>query len=305
MALLPYTMPWLGVLSIAEANGDVRLAQELVAEGADIHAIQHYDDYDGDGHSYDTLDLAAVLVTDKKDFLSLLAEEGEIDHVLATRGESLLRKALVCKNLPVVEVLLDRGVDPNAGMLEGQDVVGSLGRYRDVYGTRGELEMFSHRPSILEILLSRGADVNFAHSKDGYTPLHVAASKDNYEAAEFLLKYGASPNIVDKSGMTPLHYALRHGFFGGRRISIVELLLEHGAFANIKGNDGLTPYEYVVNKYEGSRWESDRTRAAAAAAILLINMVGAEGKDKEGRAPVYWARLLGYKTVQELRDKAR
>ena len=105
--------------------------------------------------------------------------------------------------------------------------------------------------------------------------------------------------------MTPLHYALRHGFYWGRRISIVELLLEHGASANIKGNDGLTPYDYVVNKYEGSRWESDRTRAAAAAAILLINMVGAEGKDKEGRAPVYWARLLGYETVQELRDKAR
>ena len=52
-------------------NGDVRLAQELVEEGANIHDIQHYDDYDGDGHSYDTLDLATVLVTDKVDFLSL------------------------------------------------------------------------------------------------------------------------------------------------------------------------------------------------------------------------------------------
>ena len=181
-------------------NGDVKLAQELVAEGADVRDIQHYDDYEGDGHSYDTLDLATVLMTDKKAFLSLLDEEGEISRILSTRGESLLRKALYGKNLAVAEFLLDHGVDPNAGMLEGEDVIGTLGRYSDVYGTRGELEIFSHKPPILEMLLNRGADVNFANSEDGYTPLHVAASEKNYETMEFLLKHGASPNIVDKTG---------------------------------------------------------------------------------------------------------
>ena len=44
-----------------------------------------------------------------------------------------------------------------------------------------------------EVLLKAGADVN-AKTNDGFTPLHVAAGKNDFTTAEVLLKMGADAN---------------------------------------------------------------------------------------------------------------
>jgi len=44
------------------------------------------------------------------------------------------------------------------------------------------------------------------------TPLHYSVEKNNYEITNLLLDSGANTTLGDKRGLTPLHYAARHGF---------------------------------------------------------------------------------------------
>ncbi|XP_023316437.1 uncharacterized protein LOC111694034 isoform X3 [Trichogramma pretiosum] len=44
-----------------------------------------------------------------------------------------------------------------------------------------------------------------AQNKWGLTPLHIAVSRNSVKLVEFLLRRGASPNISDVDGLTPLH----------------------------------------------------------------------------------------------------
>jgi ankyrin repeat protein len=63
---------------------------------------------------------------------------------------------------------------------------------------------------------------------DGWTAMHEAASSGNTEVLGALLKRGASVNVVDANGSTPLALAALKG-----NHQVVELLLEHGAAKSI------------------------------------------------------------------------
>jgi ankyrin repeat protein len=71
--------------------------------------------------------------------------------------------------------------------------------------------------------LKRGADVN-AKNKDGWAPLHMAASGGHKDVAELLIAKGADVNAKNKWGETPLDLAVKKG-----HISMVVLLKKHGA----------------------------------------------------------------------------
>jgi ankyrin repeat protein len=55
---------------------------------------------------------------------------------------------------------------------------------------------------------------------------------------KLLLEHGADPNIKNKDGITPLHWAV---FKSGVHVEVVKLLLEHGADPNIQNKKGRTP----------------------------------------------------------------
>jgi ankyrin repeat protein len=63
---------------------------------------------------------------------------------------------------------------------------------------------------ILELLFAQGVNVN-EPDKEGFTPLHVAASKGSLEALRFLLEHGSSVHAVDATGMIPLDSARYYG----------------------------------------------------------------------------------------------
>lgn len=65
-------------------------------------------------------------------------------------------------------------------------------------------------------------------SQNGYTPLHIAAKKNQMEIATTLLQYGAETNILTKQGVTPLHLASQEGHG-----DMAALLLEKGAHINV------------------------------------------------------------------------
>ena len=56
-------------------------------------------------------------------------------------------------------------------------------------------------------LIAAGADVNCRSGGGNETPLHLAASHDQLLQYELLTVYGANPNLVNGSNMTPYELA--------------------------------------------------------------------------------------------------
>ncbi|UYV77794.1 hypothetical protein LAZ67_15002307 [Cordylochernes scorpioides] len=81
----------------------------------------------------------------------------------------------------------------------------------------------SGKINIADILLRNGASINIQDSL-GYTPLNAAVQMGNLEMVMFLLSKGADPNIMDYDDGFPLHIAIA---FGNRKA--VELLIFNGA----------------------------------------------------------------------------
>ena len=81
-----------------------------------------------------------------------------------------------------------------------------------------------------------------ARSKDGTTPLHIAAANNSAaEAVSLLLKAGANANTRNRDGRTPLHLAAQ----GNPNPVVTELLLKAGADAKAKDTSGMRPIDYA------------------------------------------------------------
>lgn len=74
---------------------------------------------------------------------------------------------------------------------------------------------------------------NFVDSNGRPCPLHSAAYSGDEKALSTLLKDGVSPNKLDASKSTALHYAALKG-----NIKCAKLLLKHEAEVNLKDNEG-------------------------------------------------------------------
>jgi ankyrin repeat protein len=94
------------------------------------------------------------------------------------------------------------------------------------------------------------------HNKNGYTPLHLAATAGNSEMIECVLRFISDPakaiTMEDYMGAKPLHSACARG-----HLECVELLLAHGA--NVDD----------VNTAKG-RWTPLHYAAAAGYALLRL-----------------------------------
>ncbi|MCD4786252.1 MAG: ankyrin repeat domain-containing protein [Candidatus Eremiobacteraeota bacterium] len=98
-----------------------------------------------------------------------------------------------------------------------------------------------NRKDVIELLISRGVDVNSA-TNSGWTPLHSALSDGRKDMAEFLISKGADVN-GEVDGWTHLHRAVNRG-----DNDIVKFLLRCGANVNARNNDNLTPLYYAMKK---------------------------------------------------------
>lgn len=78
------------------------------------------------------------------------------------------------------------------------------------------------------LLLGHGASMEL-RGRDGYTPLQYAISLDLEGKARFLLDNGASPNVQDIRGLTPLHQAVVSDKLS---LDFIEKLVEAGADVN-------------------------------------------------------------------------
>lgn len=137
-----------------------------------------------------------------KDFEALL-KAGQVEPIKAVfvtcdvnaRGGYTKQSALAFNDLPdeVARWLVENGADISA---------------TDSYGETPLHSRSGHWQGNIGILLELGADVRGVDSR-GNTPLHDAAAVGNAANARTLIDHGAPVDAINKSGLTPLGYALQ------------------------------------------------------------------------------------------------
>jgi ankyrin repeat protein len=122
--------------------------------------------------------------------------------------------------------------------------------------------------AMVELLLSRGADVN-PKENAGQIPLHVAVQNGFQAVVEVLLANKADVNAQNSSGVTPLFLAA-----GRDNPRIVSLLLEHKADVNLPDQSGATP---LINAAHSGHPENLKLLLAAGANPNVETSAGGNG----------------------------
>lgn len=148
-------------------------------------------------------ELLSALATDDIGFFERALSKGaDPNIILPDSGKTLLMEA---KSVPLVELLLKNGADPNI-----RDERGATALHDAVMRRDGAL--------IIPMLIKKGADVNVEDGSER-TPLIRAVVNDKPDLVELFLSLGADARFKTKDGKTALSWAEELGF-----VDIIELL---------------------------------------------------------------------------------
>ena len=260
-------------LHFASSIGHSEIALALLDHGADVNALDaggqtplhrvslkyrsRYEDSESNCHH----------------LAQLMLERGADVNARNKNQESPLHFASFMSNLETARVLLDHGANIHIKNTQGQTPLHIV--------SQGD-EDYRSEPALVDLLLSRGADVN-ARDNDQATPFLLASFRLKLKIVEKLLQNGADVNAMnihgqnalhlvsqtrlyddksgkklgrlllvgrvdmngrDNEGRIPLHMA---GFYG--HVGIAEILLEYAAQVNATDNSGQTPLHQVILGY--------------------------------------------------------
>jgi len=104
-------------------------------------------------------------------------------------------------------------------------------------------EMSGEQRMILHDLISRGANMELKHPRDGLTPLALCAKSGNVEMCELFAKKGIDLNTTDEKGWTPLMYAAVAG-----HEAVVKCLCENECSVNAVDKNGRSVVHHVALK---------------------------------------------------------
>lgn len=216
--------------------------------------------------------------------LGALLDKRANPHARNESGLPVLHSAAV--DLTAVEYLLKRGVNPDSindaeqtlmhtAAIDGnQGLVSMLLKHGAEINFRDkELKtpvFYSRDRKTLDFLLEKGADPNM-QDLEQRTALHHFVINRNYDLAAGILDFSANPNVVDKQKMTPILYPTI--------LAIRKLLLKYGADPSVKMPNGNTLLHVSVQKAKED-----------AIATLLSHKADVNAVDKNGKAPLYYAK---------------
>lgn len=137
---------------------------------------------------------------------------------------------------------------------------------------------------VVKAILVHDTEEVLSADKTGYTALHWAGMRENWDIFKLLLEYGAEVNIVGADGGTPVHWACHHD-----RPDMIKILLSKGGGVNIQNRWGRTPLHAAVRR--GCR---------EVAALLLEKGAKPDAVTNEGWTPLHVAYRSGHKDVIDL-----
>jgi ankyrin repeat protein len=138
------------------------------------------------------------------------------------------------------------------------------------------------RFEVAQFLIDYGAN-STAKNRRKAEPLHYAADNNTWDPAaqvatiECLVRAGANPNSTDKSGVAPIHRAVRT-----RCAAAVQALLLAGAKADLANKSGSTPLHLAVQNTGRSGSGDPEAVEQQRQIILLLLQNGASIKRKDG-----------------------
>jgi ankyrin repeat protein len=141
----------------------------------------------------------------------------------------------------------------------------------------------SHQAASAELLVERGADV-CGRNRRGAEPLHYAADRNQgdpmaqRDVIAYLIEEGANPNALDKSGVAPLHRAVRTRSSEG-----VAALIENGADPLMRNKRGSTPLHLAVQTTGASHSGSDKAREEQGRIVAYLLEHGASPTDRDAK----------------------
>lgn len=165
------------------------------------------------------------------DYVAALIDAGADVNAPVPAGGSILHLAVAQPDAEVTEALLAAGADLNAVTPAGISVIARAAEI----GTA----------ETMRVLLAAGADpLVFANDWYGSTALHIAARVSNNEVLRVFLEAGYGPDVADEYyGAFPLATAAFVGNVEG-----CELLYDYGADVSAVDRSGATPLTYALSE---------------------------------------------------------
>lgn len=134
----------------------------------------------------------------------------------AEKNDDSFYQSILNNDLAMVKEKLENGINPNSNfpsgfsLLYGATIMGSTevaGLLISKGAKAGEEELEAaignEHPKILEFILNSGVNPNY-YTKEGVTPLILAANRGNSKVINILLNYGALKETKSKNGETAL-----------------------------------------------------------------------------------------------------
>jgi ankyrin repeat protein len=191
---------------------------------------------------------SAIEAGDAQAVQKLTAGDRSLLAIRNSRGESPVLVSCYRRQRHVLDVLLaarpelDVWEAAAAGQLEA--VRAHLGRDRSLvasYSRDGwtplHLAAFFGHETVAAELLRRDASVEaWSRNELANQPLHAAAAGRNLSVCKLLVDAGADVNARQHGGVSPLHHAAQNG-----QQELVELLLDNGADRTARAVNGDTP----------------------------------------------------------------
>ena len=184
-----------------------------------------------------------------------LAEDPALLNQVNESGQNAFLLAKYYRQEPVAEDLLSRGPQLDIFGLcvagETERVLAQLNQHPELLNTHSRdgwtplhLAAFFGRPELAQALLDRGSEIEARSANPSRnTPLHAAAAGGYTEVVHLLLERGADANARQEGGWTALHSAAQAG-----SRAMVEELAAHGADVNAHADNHQSPLDLALTK---------------------------------------------------------
>lgn len=214
----------------------------MIGAGADVNFWK-------DDEDYDVLGQAVVCGCEEivRDLLAAGANSNRGDRPYVETGRCTLHVAADWGFEGIVSALLDSGADKDALDCEGSTAL--------------MIAADANKLAVVKVLLAAGADVGCHDEDPGFHTLFRVAKHGYKEILHAILGHGVDVNAAGNAhGSTALHIAAAHG-----HAHFVDALMEAGATTELKDLDGVTPL--CLYHYEPSHHDAMRALVQGGASI--------------------------------------